>query len=472
LQVPPEITPLKRNQQMTSIKPAKAFLAEFASWAAKRPDDFSDDASMQARLSLLDTLACMKAGWTEPQTLKVAKAINLNIGADMPVNPFHSAMQTASSAALLLGTAAHALDFDDYELIASTHPSAVLVSALLAMAKQCNSTLGEFLQAYLVGYELIARCGENLGYGHYQRGWHATSTLGNLGAAAATAYLLRLDARSMVSAVSLATSMSAGLKVQFGSSAKAVHAGLAAQAGVQAALLAASGIEARADVLEVEGGFFDLYSGTDNRNLPVAKKPGYATCWCPIVRKPWPCCAYAHRSIEAAITLAEKLGPEVAAISSAVIHIPAPYAEVVAVDNPATGNDARFSLVFCTAAALLDGEVSPASFNLAALARTDIRDLMQRLSIDAYAPEDDIDDISPVFPETLSIKLTDGRELKHSVADVLGGATRPMSQAQLETKFIACGGIDDIASHILSEAPSEPVHLDDILEWLVFSTTD
>jgi 2-methylcitrate dehydratase PrpD len=455
---------------MTQHKPAKAFLVEFAMWATNHSGDFSADALMQARLSLLDTLACMKTGWTEPQSMKVARAINLNTGAETPASCSPSAMQSASSAALLFGTAAHALDFDDYELVASTHPSAVLVSALLAMAKQCNATLGDFLQAYLVGYELIARCGESLGYGHYQRGWHATSTLGNLGAAAAAGYLLRLDAGPLVSAVSLATSMSAGLKAQFGSSAKAVHAGLAAQAGIQAALLAASGIEARADVLEVEGGFFDLYGGSDNRNLPLAKKPGYATCWDPIVRKPWPCCAYAHRAIEAAIMLSEKLGPEVTAISSAFIHIPVPYARVVAVGNPATGNDARFSLAFCTATALLDGDVSPASFNQAALAREDIRNLMSRLSIETYATKDDIEDISPDFPETLSLKLTDGRELEQSVADVLGGPTRPMSHEQLKDKFFACGGTTDIASNVLSGSPSEPVDLDDILEWLVTST--
>jgi 2-methylcitrate dehydratase PrpD len=144
---------------------------------------------------------------------------------------------------------------------------------------------------------------------------------------------------------------------------------------------------------------------------------------------------------------------------------------VVAVDSPATGNDARFSLIFCTATALLDGDVSPTSFNQATLAREDIRSLMSRLSIDAYATEDDIDDISPAFPETLSLKLTDGRQLEHSVADVLGGPTRPMSHEQLKNKFFACGGIANIASRLLSGTLSESVYLDDILEWLVSSTT-
>ena len=456
---------------MTQHKPAKVFLAEFAAWATNRPGDFSADALMQARLSFLDTLGCMKAGWTEPQPMQVARAMNLNTGTESPASTFHSAMQSASSSALLFGTAAHALDFDDYELVASTHPSAVLVSALLALAEQCNATLGDLLEAYLVGYELIVRCGEVLGYEHYQQGWHATSTLGSLGAAAAAGYMLRLDAGSMVSAVSLATSMSAGLKVQFGSSAKAVHAGLAAQAGVQAALLAISGIDARTDVLEVEGGFFELYKGSYYRDRALDTNPGDTTSWCPIIRKPWPCCGYTHRAIEAASTLAEKLGSEVTAISSAVIHIPQPYAAVVSASSPDTGNAARFSLTFCTATALLDGDISPASFSQATLAREDIRSLMSRLSIDAYATEDEIDDISPAFPETLSLKLTDGRELKHSVADVLGGPTRPMSHEQLKNKFFACGGIDSIASRILSVAPSEPFHLDDILEWLGASAT-
>ena len=185
-------------------------VTEFAEWAASSKRDFPDPAIRQARLSFLDTFACMTAGRNEPVVRAAADAM-LGGGASGPVGTIVEGVSlSAPAAATVNGAAAHALDFDDYEIPASTHPSAVLVPALLAISDLRPVSIGDLATAYLVGYEAIVRVGRALGgYRHYLAGWHATSTVGPVGAAAAVAKLIRLDSVRFANALSLSMSTSA-----------------------------------------------------------------------------------------------------------------------------------------------------------------------------------------------------------------------------------------------------------------------
>ena len=216
-------------------------IKSFGEWAANPDLTFTDTALHQARLSFIDTLACMIAAKDDPLVRQVANAME-NAGARGQAGTVVTGVRlSAPAAALVNGAAAHAMDFDDYEILASTHPSAVIVPALLAISDVRTSSLRSLLAAYLVGYEAIICLGRMLdGYEHYLAGWHATSTIGPIGAAAAVAKLIGVDGESAANALSIAMSTSAGIKVQFGTGIKPVHAGFAARAGVEAALLAES----------------------------------------------------------------------------------------------------------------------------------------------------------------------------------------------------------------------------------------
>ena len=424
-----------------------SWLVGFGAWAANSYDLFPDEALHEARLSLLDTLGCIHAGWDSGQSRIVVKMTARETGEPQALGLAALKGLTAGQRALLFGTAAHSQDFDDYETAASTHPSAVLIAALLAASELTEPTYREFLEAYLTGYAMITRCGEVLGYSHYERGWHATATLGGLGAAAACGRLLRSNADALTSGVSIATSMAAGLKRQFGSQAKALHAGLAARGGLEAALLAASGLKGNPMILEGSGSFLDVYGGSASRtafNAPW-EFGAEAIRRNPVYRKPWPCCGYALRAIEAACELSGRIAEERFDIASGMIRSPKPYASVVAESDPRSPDAARFSLTYCVASALIDGEVTPQTFVVDALGRTEVRALMSRLKVDAYDPGSDVEDISPAHPDSISVVLGNGREVSTIVEHVRGGGARPMKEAEILRKFLDCGGLKETA---------------------------
>ncbi len=434
------------------------FLAAFGQWAGDPRLTFPDAARQQVRLALLDTLACMLAGAGEPQTRKAAAmAAQAAPGTVMPITGGSPLAVTA--AALVNGTAAHAIDFDDYEAPASTHPSAVILGALLALSEQRSVTLGQLIEAYLVGYEAIVRTGEALSYAHYMAGWHATSTIGPLGAAAATARLLGLQASGIGHAVALATSMSAGLKLQFGSDAKAIHAGLAARGGLEAGLLAGAGITAGLSVFDGPGGFLDRYGTPDSPGFarPLARLARIpAIIEHPLLRKPWPSCAYTHRVIEAAAAIAARPGFDARTIARGALRLPEPFARVIAFDEPATTAQARFSGLFCVAATLIDGTIGPQSFTPASLARPDLRALMGRLVRETYDPGPGLEDMSPSCPDTLTLELTSGRVETATIGEVRGGPARPLGQEDLVLKLRACGGSAVQAEAILTSPLEQP----------------
>lgn len=173
-------------------------------------------------------------------------------------------MYPATQAALVNGATAHALDFDDVNLAISGHPSAVIFSALLALGQRRGSTGKAILSAFIAGYETVCRVGALVNPDHMNRGFHATSTIGGFGAAAACSKLLGFNAQQTAEAMGLAATNAAGLKAMFGTMVKPLHAGLAARNGLESALLVSSGYRSRSDILECPQGFAAAHSSDFN----------------------------------------------------------------------------------------------------------------------------------------------------------------------------------------------------------------
>ena len=205
-------------------------ITQLARWITGSPLDQNSVATQRARVAVQDTVACMLAGSSKSVTQRVAQSIE-GLGSG-PCTTVSGASLAAPWAAMLNGTAAHALDFDDYDFPAASHPSAVLVPAAFALAEELGASGADVLDAYVVGYETMACIGKSVNMAHYERGWHSTATLGALGATAACARLMKLDTDNCASALSIATSLAAGFKAQFGTMTKPLHAGLAAKNGV------------------------------------------------------------------------------------------------------------------------------------------------------------------------------------------------------------------------------------------------
>ena len=220
----------------------------------------------------------------------------------------HAARLPVLSAALVNGSASHALDFDDVNLAMTGHPSVTILPGLLALAEQRGSSGAEVLTAFVAGYELQCRIGPVIAPGHYDGlGFHTTGTIGSFGAAAACARLLGLDSEKFAMALGIVGTQAAGLKSLFGTMCKPLHAGKASYHGVLSAKLAARGFTARPDVLECAQGFARTRGPDFNPERAMQAPPGG---WyiCDDLFKCHAACYLTHAPIETARKLREQYG--------------------------------------------------------------------------------------------------------------------------------------------------------------------
>lgn len=263
------------------------------------------DAIETATEAILDTVGVTLAGSNEPASKAVAAALGAAQGGSATLFGL-AATGTPLDAALINGTASHALDFDDCSNTLGGHPSAPIVPALWALAEQVGAGGKAFIAAYVAGFEVETRIGRAVNFHHYEKGWHPTSTLGTFGAAAACSHLLGLDTRKTAAALALAASMASGLKANFGTMTKPYHVGHCSRNGLLAALLAREGMSANSNALTHPQGFFEVFNGAGTY-APERVLQNFADpldiVEVGVAIKRHPCCASTHPAIDALLAL-------------------------------------------------------------------------------------------------------------------------------------------------------------------------
>src|SRR5689334_6758448 len=339
-----------------SAMTATARLAEFVVKTSLR--DCPEAAIVQVRRAALDTLGVMLAGAAEPVAAAVRSVARVEGGTPLCTVVGTSMRAPATWAALANGTAAHAHDFDDTNFALLGHPSAPLLAAALACAEAEPADGAAVALAYLIGFELSVTLGLALNPDHYTRGWHATSSIGTIGSAAAAASLLGLDPTQTRHALGVAASLASGLKENFGSMTKPFHAGHAARNGVFAAMLAREGFTSSDTALDGTQGYAAAFGQT---KLGAGAFEALGHEWqilaSGIAVKPYPSCALTHSAIDALLALRAEhaLGADqVEDIEVGVNHV---VPEVLRHNRPATGLEKKFSMQFCAAEALATGRV-------------------------------------------------------------------------------------------------------------------
>ncbi|HEY5142728.1 MAG TPA: MmgE/PrpD family protein [Solirubrobacteraceae bacterium] len=353
------------------------------------------------RVALLDWLACAAGGW-ERRAARAARSSGTGV------------LEMVAA----LGAAGHVLDFDDTYLPGIAHLSAAAAPAALALGAARGATVGAVLDAHAIGFEQTGALARASHPALYDRGWHPTAVCGTVGAAAAAAQLLGLRGAEQESALALAGLRAAGSRAGFGSDAKALGAGLAAAAGVHAALLAAGGARMPLAALEGAAGFGATTGGAWARPDPGA--PAVAENWI----KPWPCCLMAHSSIEAALELAAA-GVQPGEL---VVRVHPRARQAAAYDDVADGLQARFSIPYLTAFALLRGAPDIAGLDVVDPGVRAFAAARVRVVEDAALAE-------------CEARLEDAGGVRLGVVVAsLGSPQRPMSAAQLAAKVRALAG--------------------------------
>ncbi|MEP0392822.1 MAG: MmgE/PrpD family protein [Erythrobacter sp.] len=423
-------------------------LEAYAKWVAESPRDWPEEALHTATRSLIDTAACMVPGADDSAPSKLWPVVQ-SWGSGPSRATARSASLPAPGAALFNGTCAHALDFDDNFDPAKAHASAVLIPALLALADAEDAAIGDVLDGYIVGLQIMGLVGQAVNPFHRSRGWHATGTMGAIGAAAACARLLRLDAEKAAHAISLSTSLSGGFMSQFGSDTKPMHAGFAASGGVQAALMARAGITAGTDTLEGATGLRTLMVGQDVEELAQAMEgkaehgqtmrfnaenvgSSLHVTEHGLKIKRFPNCGSLHRALDCLLALMEEHQITGNAVEKVLVRAPAAHLRNLMHENPQTPAEAKFSLEYSLAAALYAGDVGLSDYEPANIHRPEVRALMPLIT------KEYVEKLESEFPTEVHVTLKDGSTVQTALAMPVGSKAHPMSDAQLWQKLETC----------------------------------
>ena len=295
------------------------------------------------RQCVLDTVGVAIAGVDEEVT-RIVRELCLREGSH-PASSLicRGGRVSVRQAALINGTAAHALDYDDCNLIMPGHVSAAVLPALLALGEARGASGRELMTSFVAGYEAGSSVGAMLAPGHYDRGFHSTGTNGTLGAAAGCARLMGLDAESTAHALSIAATTASGLKGLFGTMSKPFHAGRAGENGVLAAELAAAGFFARGDGIECRQGFADTHTPTFDPALarwrPASGRHLHGNLF-----KYHAACYGTHGVIECALQMRGQLGDRITQIESLLLEVAQENDKTCNIAHPVSSAEARFSM--------------------------------------------------------------------------------------------------------------------------------
>ena len=341
------------------------------------------------------------------------------------------------TAALINGTASHAAELDDIFRDGIYHPGSPTIAAALAMAQHRDAPGRDLLHAIAAGYEIGDRVAQTVNPRHYAH-WHTTGTVGTLGAAAAAAHLLKLDPPRFAHALATATTMAAGLQQAFRSDAmsKPLHAGHAAEAGLLAALAAAHGYTGALDVLEGPAGFGAAMAGSPDWSAALAE-PDRPLGITRTTIKNHSCCGHTFAAVDAGLELrARGLRPQ--DIESVEVRTATTAASVAGNVHPETPFEAKFSVSYCVAAALVLGSVRLSAFEPQALRNPLLNAIEQRVTV---LPDPDMERVFPGQRRAIVTVLDRAGSRHQSVRDTRkGDPDDALTDSELADKYAELSG--------------------------------
>lgn len=446
-------------------------------------EDLPREALRIARRCVLDGLGVMVAGSDQPCT-SIVKRQSLQLG-KVPEATTLGAEPTrlaAPLAALINGTAGHAMDWDDTQLSVTpdriygllTHPTIPPLAAGLAVSEKLGGVSGrKFLTAFLAGFEVECKIAEAMSPDHYKKGFHTSGTVGTFGAAMTAGKLLGLNELQLRHALGASASMASGIRVNFGTMMKPVHVGRAAFNGVSACLWAADGFEASPDGLDGPWGFFQVTAGGMDAEKIVGRFGNPHTIIDPGVSiKPYPCGVLTHPSMDAmlALTREEDLKPE--DVAEVVLFAGHNILRPIRYQIARNELQAKFCMPFLLSAMLLSRRAGVKEFTDEYVCSEPVQAMMRRVrtefdpKIEALGHEK--------IRSRVEVTLRNGRKLVRDSGEAYrGGPDNPLSDEELRAKFTDCTEkvLDSAARDRINDAVAGLEDLKDMGELLSLFTT-
>ncbi len=392
-----------------------------------KPQDLPESVRKEATRTLLNWVGCAVGG-SRHETVDIAISA---------LKPFSGPAQASVlgrrermdvlHAALMNGISSHIFDFDDTHLKTIIHPAGPVASAILALSEHKPVSGRDFLHALVLGVEAECRIGNAVYPEHYDIGWHITGTAGVFGAAAASGKLLGLSEQQMVWALGLAATQPVGLREMFGTMTKSFHPGRAAQNGLTAALLASRNFTSSDQGIEAKRGWANTLS-TAHHYGQITDKLGETYEISLNTYKPFACGIVIHPAIDGCIQLRNKYNLTAAQIERIELKVHPLVLELTGKKTPQTGLEGKFSVFHAAAVAIVQGAAGEKQFSDRVVRDPVIMALRDRVVaiIDPAIHEEQV---------RVAITLKDGRRVEQYIEHAIGSLQRPMTDADLESKF-------------------------------------
>ena len=407
--------------------------------------DIPRDAVEKAKRTALDCVGAALAGVAEPVSQTITDYVK-KLGGPPQASVFGAGLKASvPDAALANGSIAHALDYDDCG-VKIGHPSVLVLPAVLSLGEHLGASGKDLLTAYIVGLEVEGKLALHADFKLMQARLNHQTWYGSIGAAAACAKLLRLDVAKTRMALGIAANFACGLSANHGSMAGAMAAGNACRNGVIAALMAQEGITANPDIIEAKNGFYDTLVGPGHydaeRMADGLGKPFYIES--PgISLKMYPSCYHTHRALDGVFQLLDEHRLNDKDIAAVDVGTSERALRVLAFSEPATPYQAKFSMPHCIAAAVVDHQVTLATFTEQKLNDRNIVEARKKVQL-SFPNVPIWPGLADVGPDTefvgnpVTIKTTDGRSLSARVDIPRGDASLPLTDDELLGKYRDC----------------------------------
>jgi 2-methylcitrate dehydratase PrpD len=390
--------------------------------------DFPREVIHQAKRCFLDLIGVTLGGARHPGSQILIETLRETGGKPQATVLAHGFETSLLNAALINGTMAHALDFDDTHIGSIIHPSAPVIPAVLAVGEHLKLTGKCALEAFVLGYEVETRIGLGLGSGHYNRGWHTTSTCGRFGAAIAAGKLLGLSSLQMSRAMGLAATQAAGLRLAFGTMTKPFHPGKSAFDGLLAALLAKRDFTCPSNMIEGAKGFAEALGDDDTNLNRMAKDLGGKYEILNNTFKPYAACLLTHPAIDGVLELKNRYHLRAAEVAEVSCEVARFCLDSAGQKEPKTGLAGKFSIYYCAALPLVEEAIGEDKFTDQKVQSSQMVALRRKVKAQ----------VNPALKDTearITITTQNGKKYSAFINKPKGDPRNPPTDSELENKF-------------------------------------